>query len=304
MNCRIGNGPVSWGVDYAAAPENPPWALVLDQIADAGYRWTELGPLGYLPVDPAVLQAELDARRLRLPAGFIFDAFHDRAERSRLADATHAAASLIAAVGGTHLVLIDHPVRERTSVAGRPELARRLPAGDVSALLTTLAESAKLAREQHGLRAVVHHHAGTYIEYPDEIERVLDAIDDRLLGLCIDTGHCAYAGIDPVDLYRRYAARIDYLHLKDVDAGVRDRAISAGLDFDTAVNAGIFCPLGAGLVDFEQLAAALDATGFDGWATVEQDIGPSEAEDALGYARRSLRFLTQTGLHDVAQPRA
>lgn len=296
MNCRIANAPVSWGVDYAAANDNPRWTRVLDEIAEAGYRWTELGPLGFLPTDPARLKAELDQRHLALCAGFVFDAFHDPAQRQRLADVAHATARIVSALGGTHLVLIDHPVDERTRVAGRPEFGRRLTMQETRALTANLAHAATIARDEYGLRAVLHHHAGTYIEHPDEIERILDAIDPETLGFCVDTGHAAYAGIDPVALYQRHAARTNYLHLKDVNQRVREAAVGAGRDFDAAVASGIFCPLGSGMVNFEQLAATLAERRFDGWATVEQDIDPQSSREALPYATRSLEFLRRAGL--------
>jgi inosose dehydratase len=121
---------------------------------------------------------------------------------------------------------------------------------------------AEIARD-HGLRPVLHPHAGTHIETPDEIEPLLE-----LCELCLDTGHCAYAGADPVALYRRWAERIPYLHLKDVDPARRNG------DFWGSVRAGVFRPLGEGVVDFEALLAALDEHGFDGWAVVEQDRVP------------------------------
>jgi hypothetical protein len=37
---ELGTGPVSFGVDFADARDNPPWTEVLDGIAAAGYRWT------------------------------------------------------------------------------------------------------------------------------------------------------------------------------------------------------------------------------------------------------------------------
>jgi hypothetical protein len=49
-----------------------------------------------------------------------------------------------------------------------------------------------------GVRAVFHHHAGTYFETPSEIERLLSITDPSLLGLCLDTGHYFYGGGDPV----------------------------------------------------------------------------------------------------------
>jgi inosose dehydratase len=36
------------------------------------------------------------------------------------------------------------------------------------------------------------------------------------VGLCLDTGHLAFGGADPVDVAETYAARITHLHLKDV----------------------------------------------------------------------------------------
>jgi len=40
------------------------------------------------------------------------------------------------------------------------------------------------------------------------------------------------------------------------------------------VRAGVFRPLGDGVVDFAALLAALGEHGFDGWAVVEQDRMP------------------------------
>jgi inosose dehydratase len=151
-----------------------------------------------------------------------------------------------------------------------------------------------VAREEHGLVPVVHPHAGSYLEFADEIEAVLDAVD---VGLCLDTGHAAYAGLDPVALYRRYADRIPYLHLKDVDAAVRTKAVGSPLDFWQSISAGIFCPLGAGLVDFSALTIALSEHGFDGWATVEQDRDPGG--DPVADLVTSRTFLEGLGIADA-----
>ena len=51
----IGNAPCSWGVEFADDPRNPPWTRVLDECRDAGYRGIELGPIGFMPEDPAKL---------------------------------------------------------------------------------------------------------------------------------------------------------------------------------------------------------------------------------------------------------
>ena len=51
MGLRVANGPVSWGVDLPDKPGAPPWEEVFSEISEAGYRWCELGPAGYLPND-------------------------------------------------------------------------------------------------------------------------------------------------------------------------------------------------------------------------------------------------------------
>ena len=67
------------------------------------------------------------------------------------------------------------------------------------------------------LTAVLHPHVAGYIEFRDEIDRALEVLDPDLVKLCIDTGHSAYAGIDPAQLLRDHAARVAHIHLKDID---------------------------------------------------------------------------------------
>nr|MCU0803379.1 myo-inositol catabolism protein [Paracoccaceae bacterium] len=51
---RIGNAPCSWGVEWADDPRNPTWQKVLGDCAAAGYKGIELGPIGFMPEDPAI----------------------------------------------------------------------------------------------------------------------------------------------------------------------------------------------------------------------------------------------------------
>ena len=264
MRLRLATGPVSWGVDFAGAPANPPWHEVVDGVAAAGYRWTELGPLGYLPPEA---DEELRRRGIGVTGGFVFEPLLDR---ERTLAAARATAARIARAGGRFLVIIDavDPGARRLDRAGRHALAR------------TVLAVAKVARD-HGLRAVVHPHAGTHVEHADEIELLLE-----LCELCLDTGHIAYAGGDPVALYRRWAERIPYLHIKDVDPARRDG------DFWGSVRAGVFRRLGEGVVDLGGLLAALAEHHFDGWAVVEQDRAPGVDPVAdLVAGRRALEAL-------------
>ena len=57
VNVKIGSAPDSWGVWFAEDPKQIPWQRFLDEVAEAGYEWIELGPYGYLPTDLNTLRA-------------------------------------------------------------------------------------------------------------------------------------------------------------------------------------------------------------------------------------------------------
>jgi inosose dehydratase len=271
---ELGTGPVSFGVDFADAPDNPPWVDVLAGIAAAGYAWTELGPIGYLPADAAAALAE---HELGLTAGFVFEPLHDPARRAASTAVARAVAARVAALGGRFLVVIDAVTPDRARTAGRSEAARRLDRDGTAALRDALREIAAIARG-FGLRPVVHPHAGTHIEFDDEVEPLLEALE-----LCLDTGHWLYAGHDPVRAFERWADRIPYLHLKDLDRSRRDD------DFWGSIRAGAFRPLGEGDLDVPALLGVLADSGYSGWAVVEQDRIPGG--DPVGDLIASRRYL-------------
>jgi inosose dehydratase len=296
VTVRLATGPVSWGVDFADAPTNPPWSLVLDDIARSGFEFLELGPIGYLPEQPQVLRTELERRRLRATASFVFQPLHERRRLTEILAVTRRTCSAIAAAGGRFLVVIDLVTPERVATAGRSHTARRLERSAWRSLVDGIDAVATVTTLEFGLQPVFHPHAGSFVEFDDEIERLLAALPPGVVDLCLDTGHCAYAGIDPVALYERHAGRIPYLHLKDVDPVVHRRVVDDGLDFWQAVTAGVFCPLGLGGVDFAGLLRELERHGFDGWATVEQDRDACRPGPALPDVIASRRHLESVGL--------
>ena len=295
MALRLATGPVSWGVDFPDDPHNPPWQEVLDGIAATRLGLTELGPLGYLPSDPATLRPELERRGLAVAGSFVFERFDDPAERPRALDVTRATCELIAAVGGTHVVLIQEVTSGRAATAGDSERASRLGGEVRAALIDGLDAAATIAAQDFGLHPVLHNHVGTALEFDDELHAVLDALDERVLGLCLDTGHACYAGLDVAELLDRYGDRVDYLHLKDVRADVRDRSIRERSGFWDAIAQGVFCPLGEGAVDFEPILRRLEALGFEGPVTIEQDRRPGVASTPEEDVAASVHFLERLG---------
>jgi inosose dehydratase len=293
MQIRIANAPTSWGVEDPEDGANPRWERLLSDIADAGYGGTELGPLGYLPDDPVALRRELGGRGLELVGGYVFEPLHTREGAERALEIARRTCELLAAAGAVHLVIIQGFTPGREHAAGRQAAGDPLTGHQWATLIASVEELARVAAEDHGLIAVFHPHAGTHIEFEDEIDRLAG---DTGVRLCIDTGHCAYAGIDPVALYRRHADRVGYFHLKDVDGERLGRALARELSFEEAVAEGVFCPLGEGAVDFAALATALGEHDFHGWATVEQDRLPTDSTAPAEHAAASLAHLRAVGL--------
>ena len=72
----LGTAPDSWGVWFARDDHQVGWKQYLDEVANAGYIWTELGPQGFLPQDPQQLRDELDQRGLKVCGGTVFAGLH------------------------------------------------------------------------------------------------------------------------------------------------------------------------------------------------------------------------------------
>ncbi|MEP6661210.1 MAG: TIM barrel protein [Acidimicrobiales bacterium] len=294
MSLRIANGPVSWGVDFADAPGIPSWETVFSEIGEAGYQWCELGPLGYLPDDDMRVRAELDARGLGVAGSYVFEPMENRARHDEICDTARRTSERIAALGGNYLVVIDLVGDERAATAGRPDAAPRLKNDAYRDLLDGLRAVSRVALD-HKLTPVLHPHAGSWVEFEDEVEQVLADTESDGLELCIDTGHFAYAGIDPVAFLAQHRDRVQYLHFKDINPIVHQRVVNESIAFFDAVSLGVFCPLGRGAVDFNALAAQLKS-GFDGPGTVEQDRDARLPTSPLDDARASLDYLRGLGI--------
>ena len=293
MNIKVGNAPVSWGVmEVAGWGEQIPYGKVLDQIAEAGYAGTELGPYGYFPTEPNELAAELSARRLQLVASFVpVPLAHPERHEAGYQEAIKVA-QLLAQTGARLIVLADEMSETRMAVSGRVDESRDGMSDSQWESAVQILGSIALACRELGLSPVFHHHAGTYVETPKEVARLCASIDADLLGLCLDTGHYLFGGGDPVEAVRLYGARIRHLHLKDVQLPILESARRDGIGFLEAVRRGVFCELGSGAVDLNKVIQDMSAGGYSEWAIVEQDVD-TRNEDVKPFesALRSRQYL-------------
>lgn len=295
MTIQIGNAPCSWGVEFPNDPRNPAWRTVLSQCAQAGYTGIELGPVGYMPEDPAILSEALNEHGLELIGGVVFRAFHDPAQWDDVMDGAVRTCKALKAHGAKHLVLIDSISPRRAPTAGRASEAEQMDQAEWSAFRDRIATVAKMGAEDYGLTVGIHAHAAGFIDFEPELERLLDEVDENILNICFDTGHHSYAGFDPVSFMKRHIGRISYMHFKDIDPKVKAEAIANRTGFYDACGQGIFCNLGQGDVDFPAVRQILLDHGFEGWCTVEQDCDPLLGPDTLGDATANRAYLQSIG---------
>ena len=295
MTIKIANAPCSWGIEFASDPSYPTWQSVLDQCAGAGYKGIELGPIGYMPEDPAVLTPALAERDLEIVGGVVFRPFHDSAKWDEVMDASVRTCKALVAHGAEHLVLIDSISPRRAATAGRASEAEQMDADEWRAFRDRIATIAKMGTEEYGLTTSIHAHAAGFIDFEPELERLLDEVDESVLKICFDTGHHSYAGFDPVAFMKRHIDRISYIHFKDINPVVKADVVANRTDFYKACGQGIFCNLGQGDVDFAAVRQVLLDAGFEGWCTVEQDCDPSMPGTPLEDARANRQYLQSIG---------
>ncbi|GDY28410.1 TIM barrel protein [Gandjariella thermophila] len=236
-NLCLGSAPDSWGVWFPSDEHQVPFTRFLDELVQAGYRWLELGPYGYLPTDPRRLADEVGSRGLRVSGGTTFGALHRPHEWDEMLAHTRRVAELTAAAGAHHLVFI--PTMYRDEKTGGFTEEPILTAAQWAALGTAADELGRILLEEYDVRLCLHPHADSHVQTQAEIERFLDSTDARYANLCLDTGHVAYGGGDTLDLIRRYGERIDYVHIKQMDPDVLAQVAAENLSFGEAVRRGV-----------------------------------------------------------------
>jgi inosose dehydratase len=299
---RVAGAPISWGVC-----EVPGWGLqlpvdrVLTEAAALGLKAMEQGALGWLPTDPQQLRSVLDSYGMSLVGGFVPLVLHDPTRRQEMRQRADGIADTIAAAGGQHFVT--------ALVADLDDWTRpTLDAEAWNTLLAGLDELDSLIAD-HGISQVLHPHVDTLIERADEVDRFLDGCD---VALCLDTGHLTIGASDPVAIAEGHAGRIGLVHLKDINAATNRRLRQGELGLMSATQAGLFPPLGDGVVQIARVIETLTDRGYAGWYVIEQDVAitdgvpPVGEGPVLGVARslEFLRSLGETSIGSVQPPTA
>jgi inosose dehydratase len=287
MKVRLGINPLTWSNDdLPSLGADIPLETCLREARAAGYEGVELG--NKFPRRAAELKPILGAHGLALVSGWYSARLLERDVDSEFA-AMQPHLELLLALGCEVMVVAEVTGNIHGDRAARLSRRPYMPQGrweEFGARLTGLAERMR----RSGMRMAFHHHMGTVVQSARDIDTLM-ASSGPAVELLLDTGHLGFAGGDPVDFARRYAARIAHVHCKDLRADVLASVRNRDSSFLDAVLAGVFTVPGDGLVDYGAVLAPLAAAGYRGWLVVEAEQDPVIAHP-LTYAALGHRNLS------------
>ena len=286
---RYGTNPIAWSNDDdQSIGAHISLEDCLSDCREIGFDGIEKGHL--MPDDGAALKARLGEYGLRFVGAWhstnllVNDIDTEKA-------ALMATVEMIRASGGSHINACEcsNTVHGDDGVAvnSRPVMSdaewQRFSQG--------YEELSRFAREQ-GVTMGYHHHMGTIIESPEDIDRFMTMAgpETRLL---LDTGHCLFGGGDPADMARKYMDRVTHIHAKNIRRPVMEQVRAEGLSFLEGVRRGVFTVPGdpEGCVDFPPVLRAAADAGYQGWLVIEaeQDSAVRNPLEYQGMGNRALR---------------
>ena len=245
----------------------------LELMADVPHAW----PAGLLDGPKEAIREAMDRNRLMFSNvnAFMMNAIADHRQpywypsfiepdegyrRVRI-DHTRRALTLCAELGAPHI----------TTEPGGPIAPGQTRAEAVDLFVEALKPLAEHA-ESLGVGLLIEPEPGLLVETTDEYLEIADRVASPAIGLNFDVGHAYCMAEDLTAQVAKMAGHTKHYHLEDIAA--------------TRVHHHLVPGLGA--IDFAAVVAAIRATGYAGWLTVE--LYPNVA-DPDGAAREALRVL-------------
>ncbi|MCX6420465.1 MAG: TIM barrel protein [Actinobacteria bacterium] len=283
---QLAGAPISWGVCEANG-----WGYqieadrVLSEMRECGITATELGPDGYLPQNAKELARVLDGHGLDLCGAFVPIVLHKKDRLKASYERARRQAEVLAELNAGNFVLAtpaedgDYDSRDPMDAEAKAVFSESLP------MITEIAK-------EFGLQMVLHPHAGTMFETPNDLDFLLNETD---INLCLDTGHIVVGGGKPLDIAKRAGSRVKHVHLKDCDAVAAARIQNRTSTYSTEVKNGMYKPLGKGDAQISEVIRFLDGINYEGKLVLEQDVmldqAPAVGAGPISAVRESIEFL-------------
>ncbi len=288
-----GTNPIAWSNDDdLTLGAHISLEQCLSEAGEIGFDGIEKGHK--MPIEPKALAEALAPHGLRFISGWYSLNLLDRSpEDEKKAIQPHL--DLLKAMGCKVCIVCEtsnaiHGADD-ISVNDKPNLADdqwQQFGGDVE-------EIARFCMDQ-GITLAYHHHMGTIVETPDEIERFM-AVTGPVTKLLFDTGHCYFGGGDPADILTRHMDRVVHIHAKNVRTDVMSVVREQGLSFLEGVRRGVFTVPGdiEGAIKFEPVLSIAAAHDYQGWLVIEAEQDPT-VRNPFKYQSMGLKALKQMAI--------
>ncbi|HIV17504.1 MAG TPA: TIM barrel protein [Candidatus Alectryocaccobium stercorigallinarum] len=291
---KIGNCPDSWGVWFDSNDKQPDWHTYLDEVAEAGYVYTETGSYGYMSPDPVELKAELDKRGLKAVASTLsYDLSSDELTDENIISVKKTCDRLTA-IGGEYLIFYDALY---TDLITDEQIApKELDEESFERFCKNWRRLAAAIRS-YGCKPVFHPHGGTHCETEAQIDKMRSLIPKDELRFCFDTGHHIYVqGNDVYEYTKKIGDQIDFLHLKDLVPEIKEECWKNNIPYATATKKNVFAKIGYGQIDWRRYSEILKEIGFSGYAIIEHDCYPPVPGESFKIQKETGKYLESIGL--------
>lgn len=290
-NVKIGIAPIGWtNDDLPEIGKENTFEQCISEMALAGYTGCEVG--SKYPRDTQILKQKLELRGIQICNAWFSTFFVDGKKEQTIQDFI-AHRDFLYEMGAKVIGCSE----QSRSIQGQDKaIFKHKPVfddQDWAKLAEGYNELAKLAGEK-GMKVCLHHHMGTGIQTPAEIDRYMAEVNDDVY-LLFDSGHLYYSeGSQQAMLavLAKYIYRICHVHLKDVRDEVVAEVKAKDLSFLAGVVKGTFTVPGDGVIDFKPIFDLLDQHQYQGWLVVEAEQDPALA-NPLEYAIKGRQYIKQ-----------
>ncbi len=285
---RYGTNPIAWSNDDdQTLGADISLKQCLREAGEIGFDGIEKGHK--MPTDPVALKAALAPHGLQFVSGWhSLNLLTQSVEEEKRAIQPHL--DLLRAMG-CEVCIVCETSNAIHGADGTPLSESPVLPADQWATFGADVEAIAQFTAAQGLTLVYHHHMGTVVETPEEID-LLMAHTGPATKLLFDTGHCYFGGGDPGVVAAKHMGRVAHLHAKNVRPGVRDQLVAEGWSFLEGVRRGVFTVPGdtEGGVDFLPVLRTAAAHGYAGWLVIEAEQDPA-VRNPLAYQTLGLKSL-------------
>lgn len=287
---KLGIAPIAWTNDDMPelGAENT-FEQCISEMALAGFEGTEVG--NKYPKDTKVLKKALEMRGLQIASAW-FSAFLTTKPYEETEKAFIAHRDFLCEMGAKVIVVseqghsiqgkMDTPIFKEKPIFTEEEWEK---------LADGLNKLGKLAKEKD-MKLVYHHHMGTGVQTTEEVDKLMEMTDPKLVYLLYDVGHLVFSGEDHIEVLKKYVDRIKHVHLKDIRKNVVNSVKEKDMSFLQAVRSGAFTVPGDGDVDFELVFKILAKNNYEGWLLVEAEQDPAKA-NPFEYAVKARKYIKE-----------